>query len=115
LFGIESRDESISKHHFLDLLKEGFFQCDYFIMAYQLGQYVLQAAEKRGAYPILVQALGMDKPSFVNRLAVLRENVEGSSRHTSCPIIYEGCSENSLRYIGGYSEFYKDKNYSFHG
>ena len=73
-------------------------------MAHKLGQHVLQVTE--GEVPTVhVEVLGMDKSSFINRLSHLHQNVKGSDQHFGCPIIYEGCSDQSLSYIGGYKDF----------
>jgi hypothetical protein len=74
-------------------------------MAHKLGQHVLQATKQHSGPKVRIQVFGMDKSGFMDRLATLHENVKGSDHHTSCPIIYEGCSENSLTYIGGYGDF----------
>ncbi|RUO95941.1 hypothetical protein BC936DRAFT_142930 [Jimgerdemannia flammicorona] len=80
--------------------QEGFLNCPYLHAAADLGD-KLSADDQR----VVVDLRVFFKQQWENRVRALREEIPGSESHTSSPFVYEGCSKDSHRFVGGYTDF----------
>lgn len=93
----ENADEISKKNYCYHI--EGFLSCAYFHAATDVGDHL---SEKKDDVKIDVSAYV--KAQWQDRLKQLQRELQAVN-HATSPFIYEGCSGNDLKFVGGYGEF----------
>ncbi|KAI9176108.1 hypothetical protein H9P43_006473 [Blastocladiella emersonii ATCC 22665] len=110
--------ETVPRNNTVCYHLEGFLSCEYFQSALSLGSRVAatsnSAANPNGGEIHVDTNIFSESEFFGSRLPELkqqlRERVSAKgalARHRTCPIVYEGCDEVNLTYVGGYDDFAK--------
>ncbi|GAB5587547.1 hypothetical protein Unana1_02447 [Umbelopsis nana] len=94
----EENADEISKKNYCYYI-EGFLSCAYFHAATDIGD---RLTDKMKDVKIDVNAYM--KAQWNDRLNELKQELKAGN-HSTSPFIYEGCSGNDLKFVGGYSDF----------
>ncbi|KAI9016026.1 hypothetical protein DFJ74DRAFT_679225 [Hyaloraphidium curvatum] len=97
---------------------EGYRGCGYFNAAVKLGEKAeaelgIQGTRRKSARdkdgrpfpPVRLLASAYHRGQWQERLVELKKEIDGAEDHRTSPIVYMGCGEAELKYVGGFEDF----------
>ncbi|CAO3660329.1 unnamed protein product [Umbelopsis ramanniana] len=100
-FSLSKKEENvdeISKKNYCYHI-EGFLSCAYFHAATDVGDRLTDKVQD-----VKIDVSAYMKAQWQDRLNQLQQELK-AGYHSTSPFIYEGCSGNELKLVGGYSDF----------